>query len=252
LTGTILCGTIDIAYSCFDRQKGGIVVSAAHALLGLLARGERYGYELRRELEDEFGPAWRIDFGQLYRLLASMKRRGWVKVRLEPGEQGPDRKVYALTVRGRKELQRWLSEPAAIAERGRDEFLVKLRLGLAADVASTEELIAAQHRTLESQREVHRVLCQTAQNAHDVGRWLLAESALHQTEASLAWLESCAAIVSSGHALIPTVRGADALVAIGSDDPVLDLLVRFLANRHPEIHSRPHRQPGCSLPLPAV
>jgi molybdate-binding protein/DNA-binding PadR family transcriptional regulator len=209
---------------------------AAHALLGLLGRGERYGYELRRELEDEFGPAWRMDFGQLYRLLATMTRRGWVQVRREPGEQGPDRKVYTLTAPGRAELQRWLREPGAAAERGRDEFLVKLRLGLARDTAATGELLAARRRTLEAQGEAQRILRQTAQSAHDVGRWLLAEAALRQTEAALAWLQSCAAIIPASRAATSPGREPGALIAIGSDDPLLDLLTRFLARQHPEVH----------------
>lgn len=58
-------------------------MALAHALLSLLARGEKHGYELRRDLEREYGPDWRIDFGQLYRELVRMEREGWVKVRSE-------------------------------------------------------------------------------------------------------------------------------------------------------------------------
>jgi len=209
-------------------------VSIAHAVLGLLARGQRYGYQLRRELADEFGPAWRIDFGQLYRLLSTLKRRGWVVARVEPGEQGPDRKVYALTEQGREELRRWLSEPSTTIERGRDEFLVKLRFGLAAGVATTGELVAARRRALESQREMYRTLSQAAQSARDVGQWLLAEAGRCQTEASLSWLGSSEALVSASRAAQP-LPATHTLIAIGSDDPLLDLLARCLADRYPEM-----------------
>ncbi len=75
------------------------------ALLGLLARGERHGYDLKRTVDQEFAPFWRIDYAQLYRSLAKMKRRGWIKARLQAGAGGPDRKVYALTAAGRAALE---------------------------------------------------------------------------------------------------------------------------------------------------
>ena len=53
----------------------------AHAVLGVLARGPRHGYELRRALEEELGADWRVDYGQLYRVLARLERAGWVRLR---------------------------------------------------------------------------------------------------------------------------------------------------------------------------
>jgi len=136
----------------------------AHALLGLLARGERHGYELRRELERELGPDWRIDFGQLYRVLARMERAGWVRVRRQVTAGGPARKVRAITASGRRELTSWSGRPTAPARR-RDSAIVRRRFGAA---------------------------------AHE--------------------------------------DAVQALVAIGSDDAILTLLARELADRHPEIN----------------
>ena len=130
-------------------------MSTSHALIGLLSRGARHGYEIRRALAEDLGPEWRLDFGQLYRLLASMQRKGWVVARIEPGTQGPDRKVYAITRGGRAELKRWLNQPAAKVQRGRDEFPVKLRFGLTARSAPLDALIATRRRMLDAQRAAH-------------------------------------------------------------------------------------------------
>jgi molybdate-binding protein/DNA-binding PadR family transcriptional regulator len=103
-------------------------MSVPHAVMGVLARGERYGYELRRGLEQELGPEWRLDFGQLYRALGTMTDKGWVAFRVEAGRGGPERKVYTLTAAGRRELQRWLhAEPRPLARR-RDAALLRVRL----------------------------------------------------------------------------------------------------------------------------
>ena len=108
-------------------------MSPLHALLGLLVRGERHGYELKRIVDEEFGPFWRIDYAQLYRSLARMRREEWVKVRVETGRGGPARKVYALTARGRRAYAAWLTEPP----KERDEFFVKLRLANQSGISIT-------------------------------------------------------------------------------------------------------------------
>ena len=71
-------------------------MSTHHAILGLLVFGERHGYEMRRELE-ELDQAWRLEHGQLYRLLAKLERDGMVTARSGPGKGGPSRKLYCLT-----------------------------------------------------------------------------------------------------------------------------------------------------------
>ncbi len=105
-------------------------MSVPHALMALLARRDMHGYELRRQLEEELGPDWRLDFGQLYRALASMSQRRWVTVRREKSDSGgPPRKVYRITAPGRAALQRWLAQPLPAPERARDGLGVKLRFG---------------------------------------------------------------------------------------------------------------------------
>jgi molybdate-binding protein/DNA-binding PadR family transcriptional regulator len=152
-------------------------MSVPHAIMGVLASGERYGYELRRCLEEDLGSEWRLDFGQLYRALGGMAEKGWVSFRREAGQGGPARKVYALTTVGRREMARWLrAAPQALARR-RDHAVVRTRLGAA---------------------------CRGRKDT-DV----------------------------------------EPLFAVGSDDLILDLLARHLAEAHPEIHFAP--QPVGSL-----
>jgi len=203
--------------------------------MGLLARGERYGYQLRAELEEEFGPEWRIDFGQLYRQLASMTRKGWLRVRLVRGTRGPDRKLYALTPSGRNELRRWLRQPATESVRGRDEFPVKLRLGMDARTPATGDLVAERRRRLETQRQAEHVRAARAQREGDVGRWLVAETRRHQTEGALAALDSCAGVSRPRRSGSLSTSPSEPLLATGSDDLVLDLIARHLTHEHPEI-----------------
>lgn len=71
-------------------------------VLARLGNGEAYGYELAREL----GAAGlgEIKGGTLYPLLNRLERDGFVTTAWISNDQGPDRKYYRVTPRGRSEL----------------------------------------------------------------------------------------------------------------------------------------------------
>ena len=197
-------------------------MSPTYALLGLLVRGEKHGYELKRTVDQEFAPSWRIDFAQLYRSLAKMTQAGWVEARVERGEGGPNRKVYSLTPRGREALEQWLTEPA----KNRDEFFVKVRL--ATDCGASIKLLVASQRCVfedehAKQAEKHRA----AQDAGDAGRLVIAHAALRGTEAALAALDLCEAIAPAQRGIVRASSRVHPLVITGSDDPLLARLAQF-------------------------
>ncbi len=210
-------------------------MAIAHAVLGVLTRGDRYGYEIRRQLEDEFGADWRLDFGQLYRALGAMQRSGWIAGRVEPGRQGPARRVYALTNRGRAEFRRWLRQPVERSEHGRDELPLKLRFAMAGSTVRAGELVAAQHRLLDARRRTQKERFEDAQRKRDTAAWLLAEAHRRQTDAALAWLQSCAAVLPAAPRCARPIAERAALVAVGSDDPLLEMIGRLATARHPEL-----------------
>jgi DNA-binding PadR family transcriptional regulator len=98
-----------------------------HAVLGLLAEGPSYGYELKSSFEEAIGPQWgELNIGHLYQVLDRLVRDGLVTRRDVPQRNRPDRVVYRLTRKGREELERWLAEPLARQGGYRDDFFLKL------------------------------------------------------------------------------------------------------------------------------
>jgi PadR family transcriptional regulator PadR len=79
------------------------------AVLGLLARGESYGYELTQALIDAGFDG--LGDATIYGTMRRMEQAGLVTSRLEPSPDGPARKYYALTVAGTDQLhqgaERW-------------------------------------------------------------------------------------------------------------------------------------------------
>jgi len=88
-------------------------MSVKHAILGLLAKGPLHGYELKGGFE-ELAPTTELNVGQVYMTLDRLSRDRLVTYEVVNQAERPDKKVYALTEEGRKELKEWLATPSAI------------------------------------------------------------------------------------------------------------------------------------------
>ena len=71
----------------------------------LLSERPMYGYELIRELEKRFSGYWKPQTGTIYPALDKIQSNKLVTSRREFREDGPDRKHYALTEKGRNEIK---------------------------------------------------------------------------------------------------------------------------------------------------
>lgn len=71
-------------------------------VLAILERGRRYGYDIVQALAGTDGLV--IKEGTIYPLLNRLRSEGLVDAEWQPSPQGPDRKYYALTTRGRARL----------------------------------------------------------------------------------------------------------------------------------------------------
>jgi PadR family transcriptional regulator, regulatory protein PadR len=73
-----------------------------YCVLALLAREERYGFDLVRTLGSIDGMV--TGEGTLYPLLSRLKKDGRVTTRWRESDAGPPRKYYTLTAEGRRAL----------------------------------------------------------------------------------------------------------------------------------------------------
>ncbi|ALG05577.1 PadR family transcriptional regulator [Kibdelosporangium phytohabitans] len=82
-------------------------MSLRHGVLGMLTSGPASGYDLLKRFEQSLANVWSATQSQLYGELAKMADESLVEV----AAQGPrGRKEYAITQRGRDELQHWMTE----------------------------------------------------------------------------------------------------------------------------------------------
>ncbi len=83
-----------------ELKKGSIQL----CLLALLAKGEKYGFQILRELRDKSNGFFDLKEGTLYPALRRLEERGFVQSRWQEPESGMPRKSYRLTDRGRTAL----------------------------------------------------------------------------------------------------------------------------------------------------
>jgi DNA-binding PadR family transcriptional regulator len=163
--------------------------SVQNALLALLSRRPRHGYELRDLFEAALGGYWELNSGQIYSSLDRLARDGLV---VEGGVEkggGPDKRLWALTGEGRDELTKWFSSPVLRDHRLRDELYLKLMLALVTQPNKAQQILVVQRRELFLEMHELTVRRNLLDPRHQLARILLLDSAIMHTEAELRWLD---------------------------------------------------------------
>jgi DNA-binding PadR family transcriptional regulator len=160
------------------------VVSTPLALLGLLSRGPRHGYDLKREHDDRFPAAKPLAYGQVYATLGRLLRDGLVEVTEQQPGDGPERTVYALTEKGRRQLGTWVTEPEPPAPHVANVLYTKVLLSLIAGGDASAYLDVQRSAHLARMREL------TDQRRRaSLPEALADDYALFHLEADLRWLQ---------------------------------------------------------------
>jgi DNA-binding PadR family transcriptional regulator len=87
------------------KSRGMKVGAVSLWLLLLLSERPMYGYEIKRELEKKFAGYWKPKTGTIYPALEKLEQTGLVTSQVEFRDGASDRKHYALTEKGQRELE---------------------------------------------------------------------------------------------------------------------------------------------------
>jgi DNA-binding PadR family transcriptional regulator len=163
-------------------------MSIGHALLGLLEKGPRHGYDLKRAYDERFGHDRPLHYGQVYSTLSRLLRNGLVQVDGTEAGGGPERKRYAITEAGVTDIDGWLGTPEKPEPYLQNTLYAKVVLALMSGRSA--------QGVLDSQRAEHLRLMRTLTRrkaAGDLADQLVCHHALFHLEADLRWLELTAA-----------------------------------------------------------
>jgi PadR family transcriptional regulator, regulatory protein AphA len=118
------------------------------ALLGMLAQGERSGYEILRDVEGSIEYLWSPSRSQIYRVLPRLVERGLARSREVEQRGRPDKALYALTPAGKRALRDWLED---VEDKPADRTVYPLKIFFCdfASPATALAQLAAYRRYLE-------------------------------------------------------------------------------------------------------
>src|SRR5664279_3473559 len=176
-------------------------MSVPYALLGLLEQQPRHGYDLKRLFDRYFAPDHPVAFAQVYSTLERLERRGRVRLDAIERAEGPDRRLYAITDDGTRELERWLDEPLEAEPHLQASLFTKVVLAILSGRPVEPLVDAERHAHLERMRELTAIRRTAAMPLA-----LLADYALFHLEADLRWLDVTAARVDELRAQILTLE----------------------------------------------
>lgn len=164
-------------------------MSTGHVLMGLLARADRHGYDLKQEHDARFPNARPLAFGQVYAALERLRKRGFVDSAEVANADGPNRTVFQLTAAGRAELDEWLSSTEVPSPFVANPLAVKTTMALLASDRSTATDFMDRQRAahLDRMRELTKQKLEPTSTLSDV---LAADFALAHLDADVRWLET--------------------------------------------------------------
>ena len=158
-------------------------------MLGLLNQRSRHGYELHAAFEAISGGEqnWDVKPAQIYTTLNRLREGGLVVVEGLDKEGGPEKRIYAITEKGRLALNKWFDKPVK-AKHQRDEFFLKLVLSIATEGINPRQVIYKQRSSLF--RELHAIKTQRseADPEFDLALIFLLDQTVMHLEADLRWL----------------------------------------------------------------
>ena len=100
-------------------------MSLKHAILGFLSISAKTGYDLQKKNEQTIQHFWPSTQSQIYRTLKELERGGLIDGEVTIQHEKPNKRMYTLTPKGKKELLGWVASPLEPAPH-RNQFLVQL------------------------------------------------------------------------------------------------------------------------------
>ncbi len=163
-----------------------------YALLGLLCRQPRYGYEIHQQLADPtgLGLIWHLKQSQVYALLAKLEQQGYVDQTLQPQDARPPRKVFTLTEIGRQAFLDWVQTPVARGRGFRLDFLAKLYFARQEGDAVAQKLLDRQQTACQDWLTEQQARAEGLVDSRPFD-WLVHQFRISQITAMLDWLNTC-------------------------------------------------------------
>lgn len=182
----------------------GELSGTSYAVLGILEKEPRSGYDLSAFADRTVAHFWPISRTLVYRELPRLERLGLLSGTPVAQERLPDKRVYRITPQGRVALDEWLARPTFEETRFRSGFLLKFFFGVRVSAERLTQLLDDYRGSLQEEVSTLRLIAGRLADDRSkrFGR-LAARYGVRSAEARLAWLDEVEAEL---YAHSPTTR----------------------------------------------
>jgi PadR family transcriptional regulator AphA len=168
------------------------------AVLGLLAAGERSGYELSRLAENTVAFLWTPSRSQIYKVLPRLVAARLATVRGVEQRRRPDKALYRITPVGLEALRTWLEDVEDEPVGGGVVFALKLFLCEFASPATALAQLDAYRAYLERRLKAYEELETRAAHPPSTYPEHVLQHGLRRVRATLAWIDETTAAIETG------------------------------------------------------
>src|SRR6266496_1874919 len=172
------------------------------AVLGLIAFGERSGYELSRLAANSVEHLWTPSQSQIYKTLPRLVARRLARTRRIEQRDRPDKSLYKITPAGQKTLRRWLDDVEEEPASGRIVFVLKLFLCDFASAGTDRAQLAAYRRFLRRRLDRYEALREGPRLFSSAYPEHALRHGIQRTQAALAWIDETVAALESTDSLV--------------------------------------------------
>jgi DNA-binding PadR family transcriptional regulator len=173
--------------------KSKALTTTEGAVLGLLAFGERSGYDLARLAETSVAHLWTPSQSQIYKTLRRLANQRLARRRGVVQRERPDKSLYRITAAGREELRRWLDEIEEEPASGRVVFPLKLFFCEFASPGTARAQLAGYRHFLERRLEAYEALRENPSRFASSYPQHVLEHGIARIRATLTWIDETAA-----------------------------------------------------------
>jgi PadR family transcriptional regulator AphA len=162
---------------------------SAYMVMAMIRDGYDTGYRIKQFVERAASFYWSVSYGQIYPELRRLEASGMITGR-DVTSSGRRRREYSLTAVGKRELGRWLAEPAEPSLWLRNEGLLRLMLVDWEDTELVRKNLAEMRRMSTDRLETMNALIpprERGRRIKELGERLLQETVdwCDETEAAL-------------------------------------------------------------------
>jgi PadR family transcriptional regulator AphA len=171
------------------RRRTAVLTTTEYAVLTVLAvetqHRHRSGYDLLKDVERSVGYIWTPTKSHLYAVLPRLVERGLSTRRAAPGERGPERQLYRVTLKGERVVRQWLEQPVP---GDRQLFMLKVFYG---GLMSRGALVAHYRQFADDRRAYLAELSaiRNTRRGHDYYHYFLLRLGIEHAKLDIRWAE---------------------------------------------------------------